>query len=173
MPVCMHSLETSSFLAVFLYVALWPRISSGHRWIPEGSCPSLPHSSCVLRVQGEFSEQQYWSYLHSQACLHSWEAHSFLELFGYETLWQRICYRPNTCFKTTDCLFSSGSSVLEQWNSLFSKCFGGYISLRRPVCTPSHSYHQAKLPVEQANDSLIPLGPIWSSPLAPFSSALG
>jgi hypothetical protein len=30
--VCRHSWETSSLLVVFVYVALWHRISFGHRW---------------------------------------------------------------------------------------------------------------------------------------------
>ena len=52
--VCRHSWETSSLLAVFVYVALWHRISSGHRWRLEGSCARQPLDSCVLRVPGGF-----------------------------------------------------------------------------------------------------------------------
>ena len=91
--VCRHSWETRFPLAVFVYVVLWHRISSGHRWRPEDSCSRQPLCSCVLRVPGGFSEQQWWSDLHSQACLHSWGAQSLLALFGYGALWQRICYR--------------------------------------------------------------------------------
>ena len=37
--VCQHSWQTSSLLAVFGYVAVWHRISSGHRRKPESFCP--------------------------------------------------------------------------------------------------------------------------------------
>ena len=40
--VCWHSWETSSLLAVFVYVVLWHRISSGHRWKPKDFCARQP-----------------------------------------------------------------------------------------------------------------------------------
>ena len=38
-------------------------------------------------------EEMWWSYLHSQAYLHSWEASSLPELFEYGALWQRMSSR--------------------------------------------------------------------------------
>jgi hypothetical protein len=100
--VCRHPYETNSLLAVFVYAALWHRIISGHRWRLEGSPPRLLLGSCVLRVPGSVlhcsSEQQWWSSLHSQSCPNSWEAPSFLALFQYGALWQRICYRQRRNF---------------------------------------------------------------------------
>ena len=54
LQVCRHSWETSSILAVFVYVALWHRISSGRRQRLEDSCPRQPLGSCVLRVLDGF-----------------------------------------------------------------------------------------------------------------------
>ena len=65
--VCRYSLETSSLEVVFVYVALWPRISSGWRRKSEDSCPRLLLGSCVLRVSRCSPEQQAWSYLCSLA----------------------------------------------------------------------------------------------------------
>jgi hypothetical protein len=48
--ICRHSWETSSLLAAIMFVTLWLRISSWHRWKLEGSCPRSPLFSCVLRV---------------------------------------------------------------------------------------------------------------------------
>ena len=42
LQVCRYSWETSSLLAVFVFVALWHRISSGHRWELEDSCKAAP-----------------------------------------------------------------------------------------------------------------------------------
>ena len=50
--LCSHVF--SSLLVVFVYVALWHRISSVHRWILEGSGPSLPLSSFAVRVLNGF-----------------------------------------------------------------------------------------------------------------------
>ena len=41
-------------MVIFVYIALWPRISSGCRWKPEGSCSWLSLGICVLRVSGQF-----------------------------------------------------------------------------------------------------------------------
>jgi hypothetical protein len=41
-PVCQYSWETSSLLAVFVYVVLWYRMSSGRRQKLEGSSPRPP-----------------------------------------------------------------------------------------------------------------------------------
>lgn len=49
-----HSWETNSLLEVFVYAALWHRISSGRRPRLEVSCSRAPLSSCVLRVPGGF-----------------------------------------------------------------------------------------------------------------------
>ena len=81
--VCRHSWETSSLLVVFVYVALWHRISSGHRWRLEDSCPRQPLGSRVLWAS---SEQQRWSFLHSQACPNIWEACSLPVVFGFGAL---------------------------------------------------------------------------------------
>jgi hypothetical protein len=45
--------------------------------------------------------QQWCSYLHSQACLYSWEAPSLLALFEFRILWQRISrcdFKSESCF---------------------------------------------------------------------------
>ena len=52
--VCRHSWETSSLLVVFVYVALWHRISSGHRQRPEDSFLRQHLGSCIVRVLGRF-----------------------------------------------------------------------------------------------------------------------
>ena len=68
----------------YLYVALWHRFSSGSRRRPEDSCPR--HSSIPVswgfRVGS--SEQQWLSYLYSQACLHSWGLAPFQCYLGME-----------------------------------------------------------------------------------------
>ena len=48
LQVCRHSWVASSLLAVFVYVALWQRISSGCRW---NSCPRqlLSGPTCIHR----------------------------------------------------------------------------------------------------------------------------
>ena len=79
--MCRYSWETSPFLRVVMYVVLWHRIRYRHRHEWEISCPRQLLGSCVLRVLACFSEQQWWSYLCSQACLHSWECSS---------LWERL-----------------------------------------------------------------------------------
>jgi hypothetical protein len=48
--VCQHSWENSSLLLVFGYREMWHRVSSGHRWKLEDSCPSLLLGFCVLRA---------------------------------------------------------------------------------------------------------------------------
>ena len=52
--LCRYSWEIDSQLLVFVYVALWPRIISGHRQKSEDSCPRLPLGSCVMSVSGGF-----------------------------------------------------------------------------------------------------------------------
>ena len=52
LKVCWLSWETSSPLVVFIYLVLWHRISSRHRWKPEVSCPRLFLGSCAFRVLG-------------------------------------------------------------------------------------------------------------------------
>jgi hypothetical protein len=47
---CQHSRETNSLLEGFGYGELWHNVNSGHRWKPEGSCPRMLLSSCVLRA---------------------------------------------------------------------------------------------------------------------------
>ena len=44
--------EASSFLVVYMYVALWHMIISGCKQRLEDSCPRQPLGSCVLRVLG-------------------------------------------------------------------------------------------------------------------------
>jgi hypothetical protein len=61
--------------------------------------------------------------------------------------------------------------VLEQYIRSSSK-ESHIISCRRPLCTPSHGFHQPKLPPEQAKNTLLPLGPSWCSPPAPFAVLL-
>ena len=46
--VCRHSWETSSLVVVFVYVALWPRISSGCRQKSEDFFSKLLLGSFVL-----------------------------------------------------------------------------------------------------------------------------
>jgi hypothetical protein len=50
----LHSCETCSLLAVFVYVALWHRISSRHREKPEGFYPRQLLNSYVMRVPSGF-----------------------------------------------------------------------------------------------------------------------
>ena len=38
----------------------------------------------------ESSDQQWWSHLPSQACMHSWEGYCLQELFIYGEIWQKI-----------------------------------------------------------------------------------
>ena len=52
--VCRYSWKTSSLVVIFVYVALWLRISSRCRWSLEDSCPRLLLASCVIRVSGWF-----------------------------------------------------------------------------------------------------------------------
>jgi hypothetical protein len=51
-----------------------------------------------------------------------------------------------------DCLFSSGSTMLEQWNKPSSK-ESHLISHRRPLFILSHGHHKPKPPTKQAKDS--------------------
>jgi hypothetical protein len=79
---------------------------------PVPGCSSVP-------VSWEFwagpLEQNWWSYLRSQACLHSWETRPILVLFlvwsavaqdQLWVLWQRISSRPNGNQKATLTLLS-------------------------------------------------------------------
>lgn len=52
LQVCWYSWETTSFLDVFGYGELWHMVSSWRRQKPEGTCPRLLLSSCVLRSLG-------------------------------------------------------------------------------------------------------------------------
>ena len=51
---CKPFWETSSLLVIFVYVAMWHRISSECRQRPEDSFPRPPLGSCVLSVLGRF-----------------------------------------------------------------------------------------------------------------------
>lgn len=63
---------------------LWAQTETGRLLSQEGSYPRPPLGSCALRVLPALTVL---------STLHSWEAHSLLALFGYGSLWQRICYR--------------------------------------------------------------------------------
>lgn len=54
-----------------------------------------------------------------------------IHFFGYD----------NKLFRTVDCLFSSGSAMVNQEGLLLQTC--RLIYPRRPLCMPSHNSHQA------------------------------
>ena len=95
MQVCRHSWKTSSLVVLFVYVALWHRISSGTGVgvADRNQKTPVPGCSWVIVSSGfrtGSSEQQGLSYLCSQASPHSWEVSYLPVPPGYGALWQRI-----------------------------------------------------------------------------------
>ena len=119
LEICRHSWETSSLLAVFVYVALWHRISSGCIQKMEQSCPMQPLGSCDLRVPNKF----LWAAVVILPALTSLSillgTHSLLVLFKYGVLWQMICYRQRPkfflCWVFVWFRYQSDSGLIEWW----------------------------------------------------------
>jgi hypothetical protein len=88
---------------------------------PEGSCPGLLLSSCVLRYPCEFLGAKVVVLPVITDVQHFWEAHSLLVAFGYRVLWHRIRSGCRWKPKATNYLFK-------------------HIRLTRTKCTHTHAH---------------------------------
>ena len=61
---------------------------TGSALVADGNL-KIPSVSVSWGYWAGFSEQQWWSYWHWQACLHSWKAHSLQAVFWYGALSRR------------------------------------------------------------------------------------
>jgi hypothetical protein len=90
-PVCQYSWETSSLREEFVYGELWYTVNS---WVQRETgrilFPTDPWFLCpdgsVRSLLGQEFEDMWWSYLHSQTSLYSWETSSLLLAFVYLVL---------------------------------------------------------------------------------------
>ena len=65
-------------------ICVYSSVAEDHLWVKTETGRLLSQSAPRFLCPEGSSEQQWWSYLHSQVCPHSWEARSLQELFGYQ-----------------------------------------------------------------------------------------
>jgi hypothetical protein len=76
-------------------------------------------------------------------------------------------HHSNKWFKTMDCLFSSGSAMLEQWSRTSSRAASNHLQKASLLSQPRFPMSQATCPSKPK--TLVPKGPSQSSLVLPLS----